>query len=147
MCQLWQELPPEEAGCAWLGTSGDCWGDWSFTLDLTTKSTGGLCWDPCPCSISPGQIAVTPFGDWVPVDDIYWCSVPGWTALSLAGVTGCHLTVAWWSQLWPPEDNNCVDINVIISLSCTAFCFPPCVEVRKRIWCNYCNKHILTLTF
>ena len=25
----------------------------------------------------PGQIAVTPFGDWVPVDDIYGCSVPG----------------------------------------------------------------------
>ena len=67
---------------------------------------------------------MTPFGDWVPVDEIYWCSVPGWTALSLAGVTGCQFTVAWWSQQWPPEGNNCV-INIIISLSCAAFVLLP----------------------
>ena len=53
MCQLWQELPPEETWCAWLSTSAECWGDWSCTLDLTTKFTGGLCWDPCAHSISP----------------------------------------------------------------------------------------------
>ena len=68
---------------------------------------------------------VTPFGDWVPVDEIYWCSVPGWTALSLAGVIGCQSTVAWWSQQWPPEGNNCVVINIVISLSCAAFVLLP----------------------
>ena len=73
----------------------------------------------------PCQVAVTPFGDWVPVDDIYWCSVPGWTALSLAGVTGCQFTVAWWSQQWPPEGNSCVVNNIIISLSCAAFVLLP----------------------
>ena len=25
MCQLWQELPPEEAWCAWRGISAECW--------------------------------------------------------------------------------------------------------------------------
>ena len=76
------------------------------------------------------------------LDDIYWCSVPGWTVLCLAGVTGCQLTVTWWSQQCPQEGNNCVVINVIITLSCTAFCFAPCVDVWIHIWCNYCNKHI-----
>ena len=118
-------------------------GDWSCTLDLTTKFTGGLCWDPFPYSICPYQVAVAPFGDWVPVDDIYWCSVPGWAALFLARVTGCQFTAAWWSQQWPPEGNNCVVINVTISLLRTDFCFALCVSVWTHGWCNNCNKHIL----
>ena len=125
MCQLWQEFPPEETWCAWLGTSAECWGDRSCTLDLTTGFTGGLCWDPCPCSISPLSGCSDTFWDWVPVDEIYWCSVPGWTALSLARVTGCQFTVAWWSRQWPPEGNNCVIINIIISLSCATFVLLP----------------------
>ena len=114
------------------------------TLDLTTKFTGGLCWDPCPCSISPLSGCRDTFWG---LDDIYWCSVPGWTVLCLTGVIGCQFTVAWWSQQWPPEGNNCVVINVIISLSCTAFCFAPCVDVWIHIWCNYCNKHNFDLTW
>ena len=121
MCQLWQEFPPEETWCAWLGTSAECWCDWSCTLDLTTKFTVASAGILVHAPFHPCQVAVTPFGDWVPVDEIYWCSVPGWTALSLAGVIGCQSTVAWWSQQWPPEGNNCVVINIFISLSCAAF--------------------------
>ena len=125
MCQLWQEFPPEETWCAWLGTSAECWGDWSCTLDLTTKFTVASAGILVHAPFHPCQVAVTPFGDWVPVDEIYWCSVPGWTALSLAGVIGCQSTVAWWSQQWPPEGNNCVVINIVISLSCVAFVLLP----------------------
>ena len=125
MCQLWQEFPPEETWCAWLGTSAECWGDWSCTLDLTTKFTVASAGILVHAPFHPCQVAVTPFGDWVPVDEIYWCSVPGWTPLSLAGVIGCQSTVAWWSQQWPPEGNNCVVINIVISLSCAAFVLLP----------------------
>ena len=146
MCQLRRELPPEEARCAWLGTIAESWGIWSYTLDLTTKLTGRLCWDLCPCCISPLSGCCDTFWGLV-ASRWYWCSVPGWAAVSLAGVTGCQFTVAWWSQQWPPEGNNCVVINVIISLSCTAFCFAPCVNVWMHIWCNYYNKHIFDFDF
>ena len=43
-------------------------------------------------------------GDWVPVDDIYWCPVHGSIAVPLSGVMGCQYIytrlMAWW---WPPQ--------------------------------------------
>ena len=80
MCQFWQEFPPEETWCAWLGTSAECWGDCSCTLDLTTKFTGGLCWDPCPCSISPLSGC----------RDTFWgLGASGWNLLVLSSWMDC----------------------------------------------------------
>ena len=89
MCQLWHELPPEEA---WLGTSAECWGDWSCILALTTKFTGGLCWDRCPCSISPLSGCRDTFWG---LDDIYWCSFPGWTVLQFEAKFQAHPPMGW----------------------------------------------------
>ena len=42
-------------------------------------------------------------GEWVPVDDIYWCPVHRCIAVPLSGLMGCQYIytrlVAWW---WPP---------------------------------------------
>ena len=90
MCQLWQEFLPGEAWCAWLGTSAECWGDWSCTLDLTTKFTGGLCWDPCPCSISPLSGC----------RDTFWgLGASGWYLLVLSSWMDC--AVFGWGD-WVP---------------------------------------------
>ena len=92
MCQLWQEFPPEEAWCAWLGTSAKCWGDWSCVLDRTTKFTGALCWDPCPCSISPlsgcrDTYWVLGACGWHLLDGLR-CLWPGWLGASLQWLGG-----------------------------------------------------------
>ena len=96
MCQIWQEFPPEEAWCAWLGTSAEWWGVWSCTLDLTTKFTGSLCWDPCPCSISPLSGCLDTFlglgaNGWytgAQFLDGLRCLWPGWLGASLQWLGG-----------------------------------------------------------
>ena len=51
-------------------------------------------------------------GEWVPVDDIYWCPVHRCIAVPLSGLMGCQYIytrlVAWW---WPPPSPSCPDTH------------------------------------